>query len=71
MGFTTVRFGDAPAYLFAATEIARHGRYPISAEPFYFRAPGYPFFLAQFLKEHQTFLEQRRQRRLVTLGDEK
>jgi len=46
VGFTTVRFGDARAYLFAATEIARHGRYPISAEPFYFRAPGYPFFLA-------------------------
>jgi 4-amino-4-deoxy-L-arabinose transferase-like glycosyltransferase len=46
VGFSTVRFGDAPAYLSAATEIARHGRYPTSSEPFYFRAPGYPFFLA-------------------------
>ncbi|HEY3172148.1 MAG TPA: hypothetical protein VGK86_06160 [Thermoanaerobaculia bacterium] len=43
---TTVRFGDAPAYLSAATAIAREGRYPTSSEPFYFRAPGYPFFLA-------------------------
>jgi len=46
VGFSTVRFGDATAYLSAATEIARLGRYPTSSEPFYFRAPGYPFFLA-------------------------
>jgi hypothetical protein len=40
-----VRFGDARAYLFAASEIVHTGRYPLSTEPFYFRAPGYPFFL--------------------------
>ena len=45
-GFSTVRFGDARAYLSAAGELAHEGRYPISTEPFYFRAPGYPFFLA-------------------------
>jgi 4-amino-4-deoxy-L-arabinose transferase-like glycosyltransferase len=44
-GFSTVRFGDAHAYLSAAGELAREGRYPLSTEPFYFRAPGYPFFL--------------------------
>lgn len=46
VGFSTIRFGDARAYLYAAKEIAREGRYPLSTEPFYFRAPGYPFFLA-------------------------
>jgi 4-amino-4-deoxy-L-arabinose transferase-like glycosyltransferase len=45
-GFSTIRFGDARAYLYAAKEVAREGRYPLSTEPFYFRAPGYPFFLA-------------------------
>ncbi len=45
-GFSTVRFGDARAYLYAAGELAHEGRYPLSTEPFYFRAPGYPFFLA-------------------------
>jgi hypothetical protein len=45
-GFSIARFGDARAYLFAAGEIAHGGRYPLSTEPFYFRAPGYPFFLA-------------------------
>jgi 4-amino-4-deoxy-L-arabinose transferase-like glycosyltransferase len=45
-GFSTARFGDARAYLYAAGELAREGRYPLSTEPFYFRAPGYPFFLA-------------------------
>ncbi len=45
-GFSTVRFGDARAYLYAAGELAREARYPLTTEPFYFRAPGYPFFLA-------------------------
>jgi 4-amino-4-deoxy-L-arabinose transferase-like glycosyltransferase len=44
-GFSTVRFGDAPAYLSAARELVRTGSYPRATEPFYFRAPGYPFFL--------------------------
>ncbi len=46
MGFDTVRFGDARAYLYAATALVDSGRYPLQTEPFYFRAPGYPFFLA-------------------------
>jgi hypothetical protein len=45
-GFTTVRFGDGPAYLYAAGELVRTGHYPLATEPFYFRAPGYPAFLA-------------------------
>ncbi len=44
-GFTTNRFGDARAYLFAAGELVRTGHYPRKTEPFYFRAPGYPLFL--------------------------
>lgn len=45
-GFSTLRFGDARAYLFAADHIARTGRYPLRTERFYFRAPGYPVLLA-------------------------
>ena len=46
VGFSTLRFGDARAYLFAAQELVRTGHYPLATEPFYFRAPGYPVFLA-------------------------
>jgi 4-amino-4-deoxy-L-arabinose transferase-like glycosyltransferase len=46
VGFSTLRFGDARAYLFAAKELLRTGHYPLATEPFYFRAPGYPVFLA-------------------------
>jgi hypothetical protein len=45
VGFSSVRFGDARAYLFASEEIVRTGRYPLATERFYFRAPGYPAFL--------------------------
>jgi 4-amino-4-deoxy-L-arabinose transferase-like glycosyltransferase len=45
VGFQTLRFGDAKAYLFAANELLRTGHYPEKTEPFYFRAPGYPVFL--------------------------
>ncbi len=45
MGFSSVRFGDGPAYLFAARELLRTGHYPLATEPFSFRAPGYPVFL--------------------------
>jgi 4-amino-4-deoxy-L-arabinose transferase-like glycosyltransferase len=45
VGFSTLRFGDARAYLFAAKELLRTGHYPLATEPFYFRAPGYPVFL--------------------------
>jgi 4-amino-4-deoxy-L-arabinose transferase-like glycosyltransferase len=44
-GWTSVQFGDGPAYLFAARELVRTGHYPVSTEPLYFRAPGYPVFL--------------------------
>jgi Dolichyl-phosphate-mannose-protein mannosyltransferase len=46
MGFSTTRFGDASAYALAAEELLRTGQYPRRTEPFYFRAPGYPLFLA-------------------------
>ncbi len=45
-GFTTVRFGDARAYLNAAETIVREGRYPARTDVFFFRPPGYPAFLA-------------------------
>ncbi len=45
-GWSTVEFGDGPAYLFAARELVRTGHYPVATEAFYFRAPGYPVFLA-------------------------
>ena len=45
-GFSTSEFGDARAYQYAARTLARTGHYPRSTEPFYFRAPGYPVFLA-------------------------
>ena len=38
-GFSTTRFGDARPYLDAATELARHGRYPDRTEPYFFRPP--------------------------------
>ena len=44
-GFETLRFGDARAYLFAATELVRTGHYPHRTDLFGFRAPGYPLFL--------------------------
>lgn len=45
VGFSTLRFGDASRYLFAATELAQHGRYPDRTEPYFFRPPAYPVFL--------------------------
>ncbi len=45
-GFSALRFGDARAYLFAARQLVTTGHYPLATEPFYFRAPGYPVFLA-------------------------
>jgi 4-amino-4-deoxy-L-arabinose transferase-like glycosyltransferase len=45
-GFTTVRFGDARAYLNAAETLVREGRYPARTDVFFFRPPGYPAFLA-------------------------
>src|SRR5262249_33501742 len=45
VSFTSLRFGDSRAYLSAARELARNGHYPVTTDPYYFRAPGYPFFL--------------------------
>ena len=45
-GPDTSRFGDAAAYVYAAGEIVRTGHYPVATESLYFRAPGYPYFLA-------------------------
>ncbi len=44
-GFSSSEFGDAGRYLFAASELARTGRYPDRTEPFFFRPPAYPVFL--------------------------
>jgi 4-amino-4-deoxy-L-arabinose transferase-like glycosyltransferase len=46
VGFSALRFGDAGPYLFAASEIAEHGRYPDRTEAYFFRPPAYPVFLA-------------------------
>ncbi len=51
-GFSTLRFGDARAYLFAAERLVRTGSYPLATEPFYFRAPGYPVLLAGITLGH-------------------
>lgn len=45
VGFSTLDFGDARAYLFAARTLAQTGTYPERTEPFFFRPPGYPVFL--------------------------
>jgi 4-amino-4-deoxy-L-arabinose transferase-like glycosyltransferase len=45
-GVSRPGFGDAAPYVFAAREIAEHGSYPDRTEPFFFRAPAYPLFLA-------------------------
>ena len=44
-GHSTSRFGDAAAYLGAASVLIEQGRYPDRTDPFFFRAPGYPVFL--------------------------
>lgn len=46
VGFSTLRFGDARAYLLAARTMVTQGRYPDRTDVFFFRAPGYPAFLA-------------------------
>jgi 4-amino-4-deoxy-L-arabinose transferase-like glycosyltransferase len=56
VGFQTLRFGDARAYLFAAQELVRTGRYPLATELFYFRAPGYPVFLVAATLGHPDWI---------------
>jgi len=45
VGFWTLGFGDARAYVFAARSLVETGRYPDSTDIYFFRAPGYPVFL--------------------------
>jgi 4-amino-4-deoxy-L-arabinose transferase-like glycosyltransferase len=45
VGFSTLGFGDARAYLFAARTLAQTGQYPHRTDPPFFRPPGYPAFL--------------------------
>jgi hypothetical protein len=45
VGFSTLRFGDASAYVFAARALARTGHYPLRTDSYIFRPPGYPVFL--------------------------
>ncbi len=45
-GLLSVRFGDSLAYVSAAQRLVREGSYPGNTDRFFFRAPGYPFFLA-------------------------
>jgi 4-amino-4-deoxy-L-arabinose transferase-like glycosyltransferase len=40
------RFADAPAYLLAARALVETGRYPLRTDPYLFRPPGFPAFLA-------------------------
>lgn len=51
-GATTVHFGDAPAYQVAARALSETGRYPLRTDAFYFRPPGYAFFLAAITLGH-------------------
>ena len=46
VGFSTIQFGDARAYLFAARTLVHEHRYPTSTDGLFFRPPGYPVFLA-------------------------
>ena len=46
VGFDSVQFGDARAYLFAARTIAQQHHYPPTTDGLlFFRPPGYPIFL--------------------------
>ena len=45
VGFSTLGFGDARAYVSAAKTLAETGRYPPSTDVTFFRAPGYPVLL--------------------------
>src|SRR5262245_57668126 len=45
MGFPTLKFGDAQAYLSAARTLVETGSYPKETDYHSFRAPGYPVFL--------------------------
>jgi len=46
IGFSSVRFADAPSYLLGARALAQTGRYPLRTDAYLFRPPGYALFLA-------------------------
>lgn len=52
VGFQTVGFGDARAYLVGAKALAETGRYPARTDAFFFRPPGYSAFLAAVTLGH-------------------
>jgi len=54
VGFSTVLFPDAPAYLLGAEALSTTGRYPLRTDPelHIFRPPGYPAFLAAVTLGH-------------------
>jgi 4-amino-4-deoxy-L-arabinose transferase-like glycosyltransferase len=52
VGFDTVGFGDARAYLAGARALAETGRYPARTDSFFFRPPGYSAFLAAITLGH-------------------
>lgn len=51
-GFETLRFADSRAYLGAARVLAETGGYPDRTDELFFRAPGYPVFLAAVTLGH-------------------
>ncbi len=52
VGFRTVGFGDARAYLGAAKALAQTGKYPLRTDSFFFRPPGYSAFLVAVTLGH-------------------
>ncbi len=52
VGFSTLRFGDASAYVFAARALAQTGHYPLRTDSYIFRPPGYPAFLVAVTLGH-------------------
>lgn len=52
VGFTTVGFGDARAYLGAAKTLSETGKYPLRTDSFFFRPPGYSAFLTAVTLGH-------------------
>jgi hypothetical protein len=51
-GFQTLRFADSRAYLGAANVLVTTGSYPDRTDALFFRAPGYPVFLAAVTLGH-------------------
>lgn len=51
-GLATPRFADARSYLQAARVLVETGRYPDRTDALFFRAPGYPVFLAAVTLGH-------------------